>query len=55
MSSPDAWTTSYRRWAWWPILVLPALMAVLHATVGPTVFYDPEWLILKAWVFGAKG
>ena len=46
MSSPDAWTTSYRRWAWWPILVLPALMAVLHATVGPTVFYDPEWLIL---------
>jgi two-component system CheB/CheR fusion protein len=37
---------SARRWAWWPVVALPALMALLDATVEPTVFYDPPWLIL---------
>ena len=39
-------TASARRWAWWPVVLLPVLMAVLDATVDPTVFYDPPWLIL---------
>jgi two-component system CheB/CheR fusion protein len=46
MSPPSDWTAPQRRWAGWPILALPALMAILHASVGPAVFYDPEWLIL---------
>ncbi|MGA2079273.1 MAG: PAS domain S-box protein [Holophaga sp.] len=46
MNPVRALMDSGRRWAWWPILGLPVLMAALCVTVEPTVFYDPAWLIL---------
>jgi len=46
MNGFQTFLVSGRRWAWWPILGLPALMAALCATVEPAVYYDPAWLIL---------
>ena len=34
------------RWSLLPLPALLLLMAILHFTVAPTVFYDPPWLIL---------
>ena len=34
-----------KRWGFLPIPLLVALIAVLHVTVDPTVFFDPGWLI----------